>query len=116
MSQQSGRARRFDLRRLVPPLVGVLAACAVVSLAIAVGSSAVARPASSEIRAVFDATHLPPLLTLAGERPRLVYDVHCALEGVDDPEHGCDVSGTLFFRAGSRGHFRVQKLEPSSSV
>ena len=118
MSQQRAAAGRLERRRFVAPLAGVLAGCAVASLvlAFAIGSSAVARPTSAEGHAVFDATHLPPLLTLPGERPRLLYDVHCAPEGVDDPEHGCEVTGTLFFRAGSRGGFRAQKLEPWSSA
>jgi hypothetical protein len=116
MSQQRAGARRRNRRRLVPVLVGIFAGCAAAALAVALGSSAVAQPASSEAHAVFDATHLPPLLTLPGERPRLTYDVHCALEGVDDPERGCDVAGTLFFRAGSRGGFRVRTLEPSPAA
>src|SRR5262245_5238223 len=116
MSQHKGRAGRRDRRRLVPALLGVLAGCAAAALAVVLGSSAVAQPVSAETHAVFDATHLPPLLTLSGERPRLTYDVHCAPEGVDDPEHGCDVDGTLFFRAGSRGEFRTQTLEPSAAT
>ena len=114
MGQQQARAGR-NLRRFVPPLAGVLAGCGVAALAVALGSSAVAQRASLEAHAVFDATHLPPLLTLPGERARLMYDVHCAPEGVDDPEHGCDVDGMLFFRAGSRGGFRAQALQPSSA-
>ena len=116
MSQQRVGARHPDRRRFVPPLVGALAGCAVAALAVALGSAAIAQSVPSDAHAVFDATHLPPLLTLVGERTRLSYDVHCAPEGVHDPERGCDVDGTLFFRAGSRGGFRTQTLEPSSAA
>jgi hypothetical protein len=115
MSQQGWRPRRFDRRRLVPALLGVLAGCTLASVMVGLGSSAVAQRAHSEAGAVFDATHLPALLRLPGERPRLVYDVHCVPEGVDDPERGCDVDGTVFFREDSREAFRAQKLQPSSS-
>jgi hypothetical protein len=116
MSQQGNRSGHLNRHRFAPPLAGVLAGCAVASFAVALGGSAVAQRASSEAGAVFDATHLPPLLRLPGERPRLVYEVDCAPEGIDDPERGCDVGGTLFFRAGSHGGFRAQKLEPSSTA
>jgi hypothetical protein len=116
MSQQPIGARRLDRRRFVPPFVGAVAGCAVAALAVALGSSAIAQSVPSDAHAIFDATHLPPLLTLPGERTRLIYDVHCAPEGVDDPERGCDVDGTLFFRAGSRGGFHTQALEPSPAA
>jgi hypothetical protein len=59
---------------------------------------------------VFDITHLPPLLTVAGEPDELVYEVHCALAGTDDPEAGCNVRGAVFARPSGRGPFRELPL------
>ena len=102
-------------RRHAAPLMGVVAGCAVASfLVAAVGGAAVAQRPDETARAVFEATHLPPLLTLPGERVYLSYDVHCAPEGVADPESGCDVTGTAYVRNGPQGAFRPLRLEPTS--
>lgn len=55
--------------------------------------------------AVFEVTHLPPLLTVAGERDELVFETHCAPAGIEDPEEGCDIAGTLFAREAGRGAY-----------
>ena len=60
---------------------------------------------------VLDATHLPPLLTLPGERIALTYDVHCATPEVEDPEQACRSAGSLFVREAGRGAFREIPLE-----
>jgi hypothetical protein len=92
-----------------------MACCAVTSLLVAaVGGTAIAQRPGDTARAVFEATHLPPLLTLPGERVHLSYDVHCAHEGVEDPESGCEVAGTVYLRNGPRDAFRPLQLEPTS--
>ena len=102
-------------RRHAAPLMGVVAGCAVASLLVAaVGGTAIAQRRDEGARAVFEATHLPPLLRLPGERVHLSYDVHCAREAVEDPESGCDVAGTVYFRSGPRDAFRPLRLEPTS--
>ncbi len=84
---------------------GVVAGFATFSVATgAVGSG------TSTPRAVFDVTHSPPLLTVSGEDAELVYDVHCAAPGVEDPEAGCDVAGTAFVRAGNETAFQAVPL------
>ncbi len=58
---------------------------------------------------VLEATHLPPLLTAAGERVELRYDVFCAAAGIE-PTGPCDASGSVFVRSGSAGPFRRLSL------
>jgi hypothetical protein len=58
---------------------------------------------------VLEATHLPPLLTAAGERIELRYDVFCAAAGVE-PAGVCKASGTVFARPGTSGPFRQLPL------
>jgi hypothetical protein len=95
--------------------MGVVAGCALASLLVAaVGGTAVAQRPDESARAVFEATHLPPLLTLPGEPVHLSYDVHCAHEGVEDPESSCDAAGTVYLRNGPRDAFRPLRLEPTS--
>jgi hypothetical protein len=102
-------------RRHAALLTGVVGGCAVASLLVAaVGGTAVAQRSNVRAQAVFEATHLPPLLRLPGERVQLSYDVHCAHEGVEDPESGCKVTGTLFLRNGPRDRYRPYALEPTS--
>jgi hypothetical protein len=115
MSQQRNRRPGFDVRRHVPALAGALVGMAALWLAVALGSAAVAQRSPSPTDAILEATHLPPLLRLPGERPRLVYDVHCAPFGVEDPERRCEVGGEVFVRVGSRGPFRALPLQPSSA-
>jgi hypothetical protein len=93
-----------------------MACCAATSLLVvaAVGGTAIAQRPDDTARAVFEATHLPPLLTLPGERVHLSYDVHCAHEGVEDPESGCEVAGTVYLRNGPRDAFWPLQLEPTS--
>ena len=108
------RRHSLDRRRFVSALAGIAAGCALASLVATVAATAVARQSTSGASAVFDATHLPPLLTLPGERVRLVYDVHCAPEGIEDPERGCGAGGTVHLRSGAHGAFQALPLEPSS--
>jgi hypothetical protein len=105
--------RRRHMHRAVElGIVAGLAAGVVAGLtAVVVASGAIAQPAPSQPQAVLETTHLPPLLILAGERPELSYDVHCAPAGVDDPEQACQSIGSVFARAGERGPFREIELE-----
>lgn len=61
--------------------------------------------------AVLDVTHSPMLLRAPGDVPRLVYDAHCAVAGVEDPEAGCDLRGAVFVRAAGTRSFRELPLE-----
>ena len=109
------RTPSFD-RRHVSPLAGVVAGCVLASLLAVIDGTAVAqRSRDGAARAVFEATHLPPLLTLAGERLDLSYDVHCAREGVENPETGCDIGGVVYIRKGPGDAFRALPLEPTSN-
>jgi hypothetical protein len=91
----------------------VIVGCVFAAFLAVIGSTAVAQRSAARAGAVFEATHLPPLLTIQGEPIRLAYDVQCAAEGIEDPERRCDVSGTLFVRRGTRGPYRPIRLEPS---
>jgi hypothetical protein len=67
---------------------------------------------------LIDATHVPPLLTAAGETVTLRYDIYCtASDG--DPESGapCDAGGTVYARAGTAGPFRALplRLDPEAA-
>jgi hypothetical protein len=83
--------------------------------AVAVGGAAFAQHSSGVPGAVFEATHLPPLLVLPGEPVRLTYDVHCLEEGVDDAEARCEVSGSLFVRAQGGGRFETLPLHEAEA-
>lgn len=98
-------------RRIVALVFGGLLAGGIAGLAtISVAASATSR---GELipDAVFEATHFPPLLTIPGETPELVFEPHCAASGVEDPEVGCTVEGTLYARAVGRGSYVAIPLE-----
>ena len=109
------RRYSLDRRRFASALAGIAAGCALAVLVATVAATAVARQSTTGARAVFDATHLPPLLTLPGERVPLVYDVHCSPDGIEDPERACAVGGTVHLRTGAHGPFRALQLERSSN-
>jgi hypothetical protein len=81
---------------------GALAGILTVVLA---GTAVAHRLASSAAAPVLEATHLPPLLTAAGERVELRYDVFCAAAG-DVTDAPCAATGSVFVRAGAAGPFR----------
>ena len=108
------RRHSLEKRRFVSTLAGIAAGCTLASLVATVAATAIARQSTAGPRGVFDATHLPPLLRLPGERVRLVYDVHCAPDGIEDPERGCATEGVAHLRSGANGPFRALVLEPSS--
>jgi hypothetical protein len=106
------RAGRSHAR---PVIAGAVAGCVLAGV-VAIGTTAVAQRTPADARAVFETTHSPPLLRLRDEPVRLVYDVHCAVEGVEDPEEGCAVEGTLHIRTAGDAAFRLLPLEPGSSA
>jgi hypothetical protein len=59
---------------------------------------------------VIEATHVPPLLTTPSEPVELRYDVYCASPEEAQTDAPCEVSGTVFLRAGNAGVFRAVAL------
>jgi hypothetical protein len=96
---------RQRARRLLP-LLGLLAGGIVGSSTVVVVGSAIAQRPAAIAPVVFEATHFPPLLVVPGERIELEYGVHCAPAGVEDPEQGCGVAGSVFAREPRRGSFQ----------
>lgn len=107
------RGRSLD-PRLALPVLGLVIGCVAGVASVALGPAAAQRT-SSEQRAVFDATHLPPLLTTRDERAELVYDVHCAAADDEGGEAGCDVRGAVFVRRAGRGSFERLALSSQRS-
>ena len=103
------------IRRKPRSTAGLALACGVALIAVVVGGRAVAQRPTPAIGPVFEASHLPPLLTVQGERVRLSYEVHCAAVDIIDPENGCDVQGTVFLRADRHAPYRPLALEPESA-
>jgi hypothetical protein len=103
--------RRLQSRRArVVAVAGLVAGgVAGATTALLVGS-AVAQRAEATPRAVVDATHVPPLLTLAGEPVSLTWDVHCAAPGIEDPEQACETAGSVFVRAAGHGDYQELPL------
>src|SRR5262245_38889980 len=91
--------------------LGLLAGSIVPVLVVLVGAPAIAQRADVSPQAILEATHLPPLLALQGERITLAFDVHCARAGVEDPEVGCEPRGTVFLHSGTTGAFRPVPME-----
>ena len=99
-------------------MLGVAAAVAGASAGVAtisLATSATAQSASAP-GSVFEVTHSPPLLTVPGEALRLEYQTTCLAEGVDDPEQGCRVDGTLHIRSSGAAEFREVALRPDSGA
>ena len=101
-------------RRLDVLVLGVVVGCAA-GFASVTFVAAAAQRAGPEQRAVFDATHLPPLLTRPDERAELEYDVHCAAGDDEGAEAGCDVRGAVFIRRAGRGSFERLALSVPES-
>jgi hypothetical protein len=83
------------------------------------GAAIANRAASGDLNParLIAATHLPPLLTAAGEAVTLRYDIYCAPPG-NDPESGapCDAGGTVYVRPGGAGPFRPLPLRPDATA
>ena len=95
-----------------PSLLGFLmgGAMSVAVAAVVFGATALAQADETQPRTLLEATHLPPLLVIPGERVKLAFDVHCARAGVEDPGQSCELGGSLFVRGGSAGPFRQLAL------
>jgi hypothetical protein len=95
-----------------PTLLGLLmgGTASLALAAVAFVATAIAQPEQTPPRALLEATHLPPLLVIPGERVKLAFDVHCTQAGVDDPEQACELGGSLFVRGGSARPFRQLTL------
>lgn len=94
-------------------MAGLLAGATTVALA----GGSVVRTGTSEPRMTIEATHLPPLLTRAGEEVELAYEAFCP--GGDDEggiEAPCEVTGTVFARPTSKGSFASIPLETATSA
>jgi hypothetical protein len=90
---------------------GVLAGALLGTGVVFTAAPAVAERSSSQsARPLLDATHLPPLLTIPGERVELRYDIHCVpiVEAPNDAP--CAGGGTVFVRAGDSGRYRELPL------
>jgi hypothetical protein len=63
------------------------------------------------VRSIIDAAHVPPLLTVPGERVTLRYAIVCPAPG-GSPFDGspCDAGGEVYLRAGSAGSFTRLQL------
>jgi hypothetical protein len=105
MRRQTPR-RRWWILPILGLVVGSTAGAATVAIASTGEEPAAARP-------VFDATHLPPLLTTPGERVDLSYDAHCAT-GTEEGDTACDVRGSVFLRQLGTRTFAERPLEPRS--
>lgn len=103
-------ARPVSTLARVAPILGLIAGGVLGAAAIAVAGSALAQRPEQTAQGVLEATHLPPLLTLPGERIDLAYDTHCVTAGVEDPEQGCAVGGSLFLRSSPGAVFRALPL------
>jgi hypothetical protein len=80
-----------------------------VALAVLAGAAIAQRSGAGS--PVLEATHLPPLLTAAGEEVDLRYDVYCAPPDADlRPGADCEAGGTVFVRVGTSGPFRELPL------
>jgi hypothetical protein len=102
--------RNANRVRRLPATLGLLAGLFTGTAAVVVAGSAVETGYADPTNTVVEATHVPALLTRAGERIELRYDAYCIEPGSEDSEASCDVSGTVFIRAGAAGRFRQLPL------
>jgi hypothetical protein len=116
MSKRESVIRRIEYgrrARLTP--ITVLLGISISAAAIVVGGAALAQRSPLVPGAVFEATHLPPLLVLPGEPVQLTYDVDCLAEGVDDAEARCEVAGSLYLRVKAGGDFEKLPLQQADA-
>lgn len=104
--QSRQRFRRRSLASTLGVVFGVAA-----GIGAATWSVAGAGPSSTQPQAVFEVTHLPPLLTTADESIDLAYDVHCAAAEGESADAGCDARGTVFARMIGGTTFEALPLE-----
>lgn len=97
--------RRPGIRSLVGGAAGI--AAGVIGGVVLTSVSAAGAPPPAAMRPFVDAAHVPPALTVAGERITLRYAIVCPPRDDGQP---CDGSGTVFLRAGQSGPFRGYPL------
>ncbi len=107
-----GRVVHSRLVGVAGIVAGALAGLATVLLT---GTAIAHRLAPAPPQPVLEATHLPPLLTVPGERVELRYDVFCSAPE-DAPDAPCPAAGSVFVRSGSAGEFRELALEEDRSA
>jgi hypothetical protein len=100
------RLRRHSFASTLGVVLGVVA-----GIGAATWSVADAVPSSTEPQAVFDVTHVPPLLTAADESIDLAYDVHCATAEDESAEAGCEARGAVYVRTIGSTSFVALPLE-----
>lgn len=72
---------------------------------VALSGAGLAPVGSAPPGSLLDATHLPPLLTRAGEAVDLRYDIHCAAAVENQADATCGAGGTVFLRSGNEGPY-----------
>jgi len=97
--------RRSRSSRRLATILGAAAgtACAV-ALAAITDTGTAQQPAASP-EPWIEATHLPPLLTAAGEPVELRYDAFCVVDDGVDVDMPCDVQASVYARRGAAGRF-----------
>ena len=104
-------------RGAVATAAGLVAGAFAAAVVLLAGTAGAVGTGASGAAPVVEATHLPPLLTLADERTELRYDIYCVPLGEDVASDVCDASGTVFARAGDAGPFQSYPLhlDPKAS-
>jgi len=87
-------------------ILGTLAGALTGAATFLVADSAVATRGTASSNVMVEATHLPPLLTVAGEQIELAYDAYCIDQEAEAPEDFCELIGSVFVRSGSTGEFQ----------
>jgi hypothetical protein len=95
--------------------LGVLVGALTGAATFLVADSAVAKRSVDSVGVVVEATHVPPLLTVAGERVELGYDAYCIDPEVEVPDGSCKLAGSVFLRRGATGRFRELPLQSDSN-
>ena len=110
-------ARRTVAAALSGIGLGVAVGLAALALLTGLALGGAAHAPSADPGRLIDAAHVPPLLTAAGERVRLRYDIYCtAPDGDPDSGAPCDAEGTVYIRSGSSGPFRALPLHLDPDV
>ncbi|MDH4102197.1 MAG: hypothetical protein OEW52_00615 [Thermoleophilia bacterium] len=109
-----GRRNAFGGRLVVS--LGVLTGALAGAATFLVADSAVATRAAEPSSVIVEATHVPPLLTVDGERSDLSYDAYCIDSEAEAPEDSCDLVGSVFIRSGSTGPFSKLPLRSDGTA
>jgi hypothetical protein len=106
---ETTRLRRSTLAAICGALLGTAVA---LSLLVGATRASADRASVTASSSWIDATHLPPLLRVPGERAVLRYGVYCGsgAETETEIDAPCDASGTIFVRAGEHGAFDAVPL------